>query len=104
MGFWASGTRSTVTIPAGAAANNQPIQIVHEQWCPSDLGVVVQSTASDPRYGTTTYNVTQVQPGSQNPALFQVPEGYVIVPTPARSGRKKWARGYDANGEHESQL
>lgn len=88
-GIWALGTRVTVNIPAKADGNNQPIQIVREQWYSTDLEVLVQSTVSDPRYGTTTYNLTQVQPGAPNPAMLQVPEGSLPLPSvPARDVKK----------------
>lgn len=81
-GVWASGTRITTNIPAGAAGNNQAIQIVQEQWYSTDLDVLMQSTVTDPRYGTTTYNLTQVQQGAQDASLFQVPAGYMQMPAP----------------------
>jgi hypothetical protein len=81
-GIWAAGTRTTLNIPAGAAGNSQAVQIVREQWYSADLGVVVQSTTSDPRYGTSTYNLTEVQQGAPDAALFRVPEGYTPIPTP----------------------
>jgi hypothetical protein len=87
-GVLADGTRTTVNIPAGAAGNSQPVQIVREQWYSADLGVVLQSTTSDPRYGTSTYNLTQVQQGAPDAALFRVPEGYTAIPNP-NSGMKK---------------
>jgi len=80
-GVWASGTRVTVNIPAGAAGNSQAIQIVREQWYSADLDVLLQSTVSDPRYGTTTYNLTQVQQGAQDASLFQLPPDYVQLPS-----------------------
>ena len=88
-GVWANGTRSTVNIPAGAAGNSKAIQIVREVWYSSDLGVVVQSTISDPRYGTTTYNLTQVQQKRPDPALFHVPAGYAAIPSGPGIGVKK---------------
>jgi hypothetical protein len=87
-GVTATGRRDTVTIAAGAAGNDQPIRIVREQWYSADLGVVVQSAISDPRYGTTTYNLTQVQQGSPDPALFQVPAGSTLVPSGPGRGAK----------------
>jgi hypothetical protein len=87
-GIWATGTRITVNIPAGAAGNSKSVQIVREQWYSADLGVVVQSTTSDPRYGTSSYNLTDVQQGAPDAALFRVPEGYTLIPTP-NAGAKK---------------
>jgi hypothetical protein len=48
----------------------------------------VQSTTSDPRYGTSTYNLTEVQQGTQDAALFSVPAGYTPIPTPNMGVKK----------------
>jgi hypothetical protein len=52
-GVNAEGTRITRTIPAGQIGNDKPIQIVFERWYSPDLQMVVKSTRSDPRFGTT---------------------------------------------------
>ena len=38
--------------------------------------MLVKSTNSDPRFGTTTYELSNIVPGPPNPALFQVPGDY----------------------------
>jgi len=45
---------------------------------------VIQSTQSDPRFGETTYTLKNIQQGSPDVTLFQVPANYTIdkiVPT-----------------------
>src|SRR5439155_694874 len=43
-GLEATGTRTTVTIPAGAIGNERPIEVVSERWYSPELQVVVSST------------------------------------------------------------
>ncbi len=77
-GVNAEGTRITHTIPAGQIGNDKPIQIVFERWYSPDLQIVVKSTRSDPRFGTTTYALTNVQRTEPSAALFTVPSDYTV--------------------------
>jgi hypothetical protein len=77
-GVSAEGTRTTVTIPAGQIGNDQPIIIVSERWYSPELQVTVMSKRSDPRTGTTTYKLTNINRAEPSPALFQVPADYSV--------------------------
>jgi hypothetical protein len=77
-GVTAEGSRTTVTIPAGEIGNEQPIQIVDERWYSPELQVVVMTRHSDPRYGETTYRLTNISRAEPAPALFQVPSDYTV--------------------------
>jgi hypothetical protein len=81
-GVECTGTRTTVTIAAGAIGNDQPIQIVSERWYSADLQEVVLSTNSDPRMGKTTYRLTNISRNEPAPSLFQVPAGYTVTHSP----------------------
>src|ERR1700682_1576121 len=72
-GVNAEGTRITRTIPAGQIGNDKPIQILFERWYSPDLQIVVKSTRTDPRFGTTTYTLTNVQRAEPAAALFTAP-------------------------------
>jgi hypothetical protein len=72
-GVTAQGTRTTTTIPTGQIGNDRPITIVSERWVSPDLQILVKSTNSDPRFGETTYDLTNIQQGAQDPSLFQIP-------------------------------
>src|SRR6201999_1439838 len=72
-GVQVTGTRSTSTIPAGTIGNDQDLNIIRETWYSPDLKLVVQSTQSDPRFGVTTYTLKNIQQGSPDATLFQVP-------------------------------
>jgi hypothetical protein len=77
-GVSAEGTRITHTIPVGRIGNDRPINIVFERWYSPDLQMVVKSTRSDPRFGTTTYTMTNVQRTEPTAALFTVPSDYTV--------------------------
>lgn len=73
-GVMADGTRVTRTIPAGTIGNEKPLTITVETWRSPELQIVVLSKRSDPRFGETTYKLTDITRGEPNPALFQVPK------------------------------
>jgi hypothetical protein len=86
-GLVADGTRSTRLIPAGAEGNDQPIAITHEAWVSSDLKIDVLRTESDPRFGTTTMELSNVSRAEPAAALFQAPAGYAVQEhTPGQHG------------------
>lgn len=74
----ATGTRYTRTIPVRQIGNDMPITTVYEQWYSNDLQVVVKSTRTDPRFGTTTYTLTITNRNEPDASLFQVPSGYTL--------------------------
>jgi len=82
-GVDAEGTSSTFTIPAGQIGNAEPMQIVTERWYSPTLQVMVKVTHSDPRSGTTTYQLTNVNLAEPEPSLFQVPSNYTTQEGPA---------------------
>ena len=77
-GVLAEGTRTTHTIPAGQIGNEKPLQVVSERWYSADLHIVLKSTRTDPRFGTTTYSVTNLQRTEPPAALFTVPSDYTV--------------------------
>jgi len=90
-GLLATGTRVTRTIPAGADGNAQPIQTIRETWVSEELkgtGPVMVKT-SDPRYGTTVTQLTNIVRAEPDPGLFQAPAGYSVTRVPmGRGGRQ----------------
>jgi hypothetical protein len=77
-GIVAEGTRTTHIIPAGQIGNEKALQVVSERWYSADLQIVLKSTRTDPRIGTTTYTVTSIQRTEPAAALFAVPAGYSV--------------------------
>lgn len=77
-GVECTGTRRTTTIPAGAIGNEKPISIVRETWYAPSIAAVVESTTDDPRYGKTTYQLTNVQLSEPARSLFEPPADFKI--------------------------
>ena len=79
-GVQAEGTRTAITIPAGAIGNDLPIQIVSERWYSPELLTVVMTKHSDPRMGDTVYRLTNINRNEPAPSLFQAPPDYTALP------------------------
>jgi hypothetical protein len=77
-GVEAEGTRTTVTIPTGEIGNERPIEIVSERWYSPELQLVVMTRHSDPRFGETTYKLTNISRTEPAKTLFEVPADYTI--------------------------
>ena len=77
-GVEADGTRSTVTIPAGEIGNERAIEIVSERWYSAELQTVVMTRHSDPRFGETTYKLTNINRTEPDRSLFEIPSGYTL--------------------------
>jgi hypothetical protein len=105
VGVKAEGTSITRTIPAGQIGNDKPIQVVFERWYSPDLQIVVKSTRSDPRFGTTTYALTKVQRAEPAAALFTVPADYTVKeggPGGPRNHRRGFHGAPPAGGSAEA--
>jgi hypothetical protein len=61
----ADDRRVTRTIPAGAIGNLKAIIITSERWYSSTLDLLLEDTHTDPRFGTTTYQLSSI---GQSPA------------------------------------
>lgn len=87
-GINTQGTRYTRTIPVGQIGNANPIVITNEQWYSPDLQVVVRITRNDPRFGQTTYTLTNIQRSEPAASLFTVPSDYTVKQASLRHGGK----------------
>jgi len=87
-GVVVEGTRITRTIPAGQIGNDKPLQVVSERWYSPDLQIVMKSTRTDPRFGTTTYTVTSLQRTEPAATLFTVPADYTVQTGGRGHGRR----------------
>ena len=79
LGVDTIGTRQITTIKSGVVGNDRPFQIVVEYWHSPRLGFNLQSIRSDPRIGTQTFTMTELETAEPDPQLFSVPEGYQVV-------------------------
>jgi hypothetical protein len=89
-GVAAQGTRFTHVIPAGKIGNDKPITVTREVWYSPDLQMVVQSKHSDPRFGETSYTLTNIQRTEPAANLFTVPADYTI-----KEGHPQKATGHE---------
>ncbi len=87
-GVSVQGTRTTETIPAGAIGNENPIVIVSERWVSPQLQETIYSKRTDPRFGTTIYQLTNISQAEPSAALFQVPPGDTITTRPNGAMRR----------------
>src|SRR6185436_740534 len=77
-GVRADGTRTTITIPAGAIGNDLPILIVSERWFSPELQTVVMTKRSDPRMGETVYRLSSISRTEPSRSLFEAPSDYTV--------------------------
>ena len=81
-GVSATGKSITHTVPAGEMGNAAPIVSTSETWYAPSLQVVVSSKRVDPRMGTSTYALTNIQTAAPAATLFQVPADYTVQDAP----------------------
>lgn len=84
-GASARGERLTITIPKGEIGNDRELKVVTERWNSEDLGMLIKSTNTDPRYGDTVYELTNIKLTAPDPSLFQIPADYTVRENGSRS-------------------
>jgi hypothetical protein len=77
-GVSAKGTQLTENIPAGAIGNAQAIQIVRTTWVSTELKVPVEIKTTDPRFGATDMELTNITQAEPSASLFVMPAGYTV--------------------------
>jgi hypothetical protein len=97
-GVLATHTLVTEVIPAGAIGNAQPITTSRTTYVSPDLQMPVQIRTSDPRFGTSDMELTNISTGEPSAALFQVPAGYTIQKAGPQMGRGPGGGGGRAPG------
>jgi len=85
-GVLATGTRTTHTIPAGTMGNTLPLVTVHERWVSTDLKVPVMVKTTDPRFGTSVTELTNIVRAEPDETLFTVPSDYTVTRGPGGRG------------------
>jgi hypothetical protein len=86
----ATGRRMTETIPAGGIGNQQPIQVVRETWISTTLHIPVMIKTSDPRFGVTSMQLSNVVTAEPDASLFAPPADYTLA---GGRGARTAARG-----------
>jgi hypothetical protein len=77
-GVSCKGSRTTMIIPVATLGNDRDIKIVDERWFSPDLGALVKSSNSDPRFGVTSYDLTNIVQAAPDEKLFELPAGYTL--------------------------
>jgi hypothetical protein len=77
-GIPATGKQVTETIAPGTIGNAAVITITRTSWVSTDLKVPVSIKTSDPRFGATDLELTNIATSDPAATLFQVPSNYTI--------------------------
>jgi hypothetical protein len=92
-GLEVTGTRTTQVAPAGTIDNDRDFTVTSETWTSPELKATVRQMTSDPRTGTVTTELTNIDRSEPDPALFKPPAGSRLTdvpdPTAAGSGTKR---------------
>jgi hypothetical protein len=75
-------------IAAGTVDNDRDFTVVSETWTSAELKTTVRQMSSDPRTGTVTIELSNVDRSEPDPALFKPPAGLKVaeIPEPAAAG------------------
>jgi hypothetical protein len=82
-----TGTRTTQVVPAGSIDNDRDFTVTSETWISPELKTTVRQTTSDPRTGTVTTELSNIDRSEPDPALFRPPAGYKLMDLQDPSGR-----------------
>lgn len=85
-GLAATGKQVTMTIPAGEMGNAEAIQTVRVVWTSTALQVPVQTSSTNPQFGTTTTQLTGITQAEPDATLFQIPSSYKVSTRSAHPG------------------
>jgi hypothetical protein len=81
-GVLATGTRTTQVIPAGTVDNDRDFTVVSETWTSADLKTTVRQVSSDPRTGTVTTELSNIDRTEPDATLFKVPANVRVTDLP----------------------
>ncbi len=77
-GLKVEGTRILRTIPAGQIGNEKPIVITTVRWYSPELQTTILLKRTDPRFGTNTFELTNINLSQPPSSLFTIPPGYTV--------------------------
>lgn len=78
-GLQTIGRRKTITIPEDTIGNDRPLTATQEYWYAEDLGVNLISKRQDPRFGTQTFELSDITVGDPDPKFFEIPPGTKVI-------------------------
>ena len=92
-GLEVTGTRTTQVVAAGSIDNDRDFTVISEAWISPELKTTVRQMTSDPRTGTVTTELSNIDRSEPDPVLFNPPAGYKLMnlpdPSAADSGTKR---------------
>jgi hypothetical protein len=97
-GVPARGTRVTTLVPVGAIGNDKEFRSVTERWFSPDLNLLIKSVSTDPRFGATTYELTDISRQPPDPSLFQAPAEYSVISSAPRQPAAKVIEEIEVRG------
>jgi hypothetical protein len=86
-GLQVHGVRVTQTLTAAQSGTGQEVTVTNEYWYSEALRLNLATKHNDPRSGSVTMTVTQIDRGEPGAALFGVPADYTMA-GPARPPEK----------------
>ena len=78
-GVYCRGSRITTVIPAGTFGNDRDIKVTNERWYSDDLKALIKTVNNDPRFGVSTYELTNIVQAPPDPTLFMLPTDFSNV-------------------------
>jgi len=78
-GLEVAGTLETAVIESGAIGNNSPMLVKWEFWYSPQLGANLISKRQDPRFGTQTFEVSDILLGEPEAKIFEPSSGFEVI-------------------------
>jgi len=78
-GVECEGERAVTTMPVGTIGNDRPIETVNETWYSPELKIMILSKRRDPRFGESTYSVTNITRSEPYAELFLPTSDYKLI-------------------------
>lgn len=78
-GLEVAGTLETDVIESGAIGNDRPMLVKREFWYSPQLGVNLLSKREDPRFGSQTFELSDIVLGEPDAKLFRMPAGSKLI-------------------------
>jgi len=86
-GLQVHGVRVTQTLAAAVSGTGQEVTVTNEYWYSEALRLNLETKHNDPRSGSVTMMVTQIDRREPSAALFGVPAGYTMADVAKPSGK-----------------
>lgn len=86
-GLQAHGVRMTQTLTAAVSGTGQEVTVTNEYWYSEALRLNLETKHNDPRSGSVSMTMTQIDRREPSAALFGVPTGYTMAGVAKPSGK-----------------